>query len=275
MEEMTSAKEHPMTRSHDDELNRAVAHLNGATRMVALTGAGISTEAGIPDFRSSEGGLWNDLHLMVSLSSWGFRLAPERFYRQVLKLIPPLLKAQPTRTHYLLAEFERMGKLTTVITQNIDGLHQQAGSRNVIELHGTYRRAHCIDCHHAYTFEEIQNKIHQQELPPRCHRCQGLIKPDVVLFGDLLPPEALARATQAVRECDLLLVLGSSLVVYPAADLPQRAREAGVPLLIVNLEPTPYDRHAEIVIHTPLGEFSQFIGDRMGLKLHPPGASPQ
>lgn len=264
-----------MTPPRNDALNRVVEHLERATRVVALTGAGVSTEAGIPDFRSSEGGLWNDLNLMVSLSSWGFRRAPGRFYASILRLLPPLLNAQPTRTHYLLAEFERRGKLTTVITQNIDGLHQRAGSRNVIELHGTYRRAHCVDCQHAYTFEEVQSKIQQQELPPRCHRCRGLIKPDVVLFGDLLPSEALARATEAVQQCDLLLILGSSLVVYPAADLPRQAREAGARLIIVNLEPTPYDHRAEIVIHTPLGEFSQFVGDRMGMNLQPLGAPPQ
>jgi NAD-dependent deacetylase len=237
----------------------AVRLLSTSTNVVALTGAGISTEAGIPDFRSPESGLWNNAELLASFSSWGFRLAPGRFYKNAAKLLQPLLAAQPTATHYLLAKLEQAEKLTGIITQNIDGLHQQAGSKNVIELHGTYGTGHCLKCHHAYPLEKILEKVDRQEIPPHCDHCHGAIKPDLVLFGDLLPMDALSQATHLARQCDLMMILGSSLTVYPAADLPRQALMAGAKLMVINREPTPYDAQAELVVRTELGAFSHCL----------------
>jgi NAD-dependent deacetylase len=248
-----------------EQIQQAAQLLGSSTDVVALTGAGVSTEAGIPDFRSPESGLWNNVELMASFSAWGFRLAPGRFYKNALKLLPPLLDAQPTVTHHLLAELERVGKLTCLITQNIDGLHQQAGSNNVIELHGTYRTGRCLKCHTSYPLEKLLEKVRQQETPPLCELCRGTIKPDLVLFGDVMPMAAWSQASQAAQRCDLMIVLGSSLVVYPAADLPQQALAAGAKLLIVNREPTPYDAQAALAINAELAEFSQCLREQ----LHP------
>jgi NAD-dependent deacetylase len=162
-------------------------------------------------------------------------------------------KAKPNRAHTALAELEKMGKLESVITQNIDGLHQEAGSTRVIELHGTTRIIHCVDCSQEYVFDDVFALL-EKELPPLCKKCRGILRPAVVFFGESLDPEVLQLAYDEVNSCDFLLAVGSSLVVYPAADLPVRAKQAGAKLAIVNIDPTPLDDMADYIIQGRAGQ---------------------
>ncbi|HEX9001776.1 MAG TPA: NAD-dependent deacylase [Blastocatellia bacterium] len=237
----------------------ALGLIREAKCIVALSGAGISTEAGIPDFRS-EGGLWENAELMALMSAQGFRRNPEGFYRASLQLMPNLHRAQPTAAHELLAELEARGKVSAVITQNIDGLHQMGGAQIVHEIHGSFRTGHCLSCRAKYEMAGFYERIESGEIAlPRCERCDSPVKPDVVLFGDLLPSEVWEQAVAAVMNCDLLLVLGSSLIVYPAAELPQVALASGAKLILVNREATEYDNLANVVVRTELGDFAREV----------------
>jgi len=165
---------------------------------------------------------------------------------------PILKKAEPNTAHLALAKLEKDGKLHHVITQNIDGLHQEAGQMNVIELHGNTRQIICVNCSTTYTMEKAYEKL-EKELPPKCS-CGGILRPDVVLFGEPLPSEAIENAIQVSRNCDVFLVMGSSLVVYPAAQLPVIAKQNGAALIIINIDPTPLDGIADIVINKKASE---------------------
>ena len=234
----------------------AIELVRHAGRIVALSGAGISTEAGIPDFRGPKG-LYQDPGLFSQLSAQGFARNPAGFYRAGLKLFPNITRAIPTAAHHLLSRLEEQRKLKAVVTQNIDGLHQAAGSRTVFEIHGTFRTGHCTACRASYEmqafYESMQDGV---SLPPLCTRCHSPVKPDLVLFDDFLPTDVWEAAVGAVENCDLLLVFGSSLQVYPAAELPQYALDRGARLVIVNLEETPYDRRAAAVVRDKLGSFA-------------------
>jgi NAD-dependent deacetylase len=244
-------------------LEQAAALIREASRIVAFSGAGISTEAGIPDFRS-DGGLWEDRELMELLSASGFRRDPAAFYRASLKTLPNIHKAEPTPAHRLVAELEARGRLSAVITQNIDGLHTRAGSRTVYEIHGNFRTGHCTSCRAACELAGFYDRMQRGEIElPLCEKCQSPIKPDVVLFGDLLPFDVWDRAVAEVRRCDLMLALGSSLVVYPAAELPQIAIRNGAKLIIVNREATDYDAMANVVVRGQLGDFARAVIDNI------------
>lgn len=237
-------------------MNRAIELLRHSQHIVALTGAGISTEAGIPDFRGPRG-IWRNPSLMNTLSAPAFRSDPAAFYRSCLHLVGSFLQAEPTPAHQLLARLEAKGKLDAVITQNIDGLHQAAGSRTVYELHGTYRTGHCVRCNQKYEMVRFYKDIANRRLPvPICSLCAGTIKPNIVLFQDLLPMEVWDASCRAAESCDLMLVLGSSLQVYPAAELPQVALDRGAALVIVNLEETSYDDRANAALRVKLGDFA-------------------
>jgi NAD-dependent deacetylase len=236
---------------------QAISLIRKSNHIVAFSGAGISTEAGIPDFRGP-GGLWEEPGLMDQLSVTGFRNDPETFYRSSVKLFSAISRAQPTLAHRLLVRLEEMGKLKAVITQNIDGLHTAAGSTNVYELHGTYRTGHCPQCGAGFEMAPFYSEIESGQLRvPICTRCAKPIKPDIVLFEDLLPADAWNGSLQAASECDLMLVFGSSLMVYPAAELPMIAYENGARLVIVNLGETSYDNMAAVVIQSRLGDFAK------------------
>jgi NAD-dependent deacetylase len=216
-------------------------------QIVAFTGAGFSAESGISTFRGA-GGLWSkydpniyaniDIFMQDSTYYWSF-FRDERY--------PVIKKAKPNAGHYALVELEKIGKLYRVITQNIDGLHQVAGSSDVIELHGNTRKINCLSCSKTYTMDETYELL-QKELPPKCS-CGGDLKPSTILFGEPLPQVALDMAMLASKNCDLFLVLGSSLVVHPAASMPRIAKKNGVALVIVNIDPTPLDEMADIVIN--------------------------
>ena len=237
-------------------IEQARVLIHKANRIVAFSGAGISTEAGIPDFRG-KGGLWEDQKLMELMSAGGFSRDPAAFYRASLQTLPNIHRAEPTASHHLVARLEAQGKLSAVVTQNIDGLHQAAGSQTVYEIHGNFRMGRCVDCRAAYEMAAFYDRIERGEIElPLCSECRSPIKPDVVLFGDLLPFDVWDRAVEASRSCDLMLVLGSSLIVYPAAELPKLAVMNGAKLIIVNREATDYDPMASAVIRGSLGDFA-------------------
>ena len=217
--------------------------------VVAFTGAGISAESGIPTYRG-EGGVWHEYDPAKYASIDHFFQEPEyywRFFREVRYSV--LQQAQPNDAHKVLARLEESDLLKAVITQNIDGLHQLAGSRRVLELHGNSRRISCLNCGAQYTMEEIYEQL-ATELPPICRACGGTLKPEVVFFGESLPLEVLDEASVEARRCDLFLVVGSSLVVQPAASLPVMAKRHGAELVIVNKQPTPLDGMADLVFHS-------------------------
>ena len=236
--------------------------IQASSRIVALTGAGISTSAGLPDFRSPQSGLWNVLD-MEAFTSTGFLRSPHKLYQLIQRLVPAQGTIQPTLGHRWLAWLEAQDTLTGLLTQNVDGLHQKAGSKQVVELHGNCISAHCVGCGESGMMEDLLASM--EGVPnevPQCELCGGIYKPDVILFGDLLPPEAFRTGTRWARECDLFLVLGSSLQVAPASDLPWMALRQGAKLAILNLEETPLDDQAELVLHEDIDEVVSRLWDR-------------
>jgi len=216
---------------------------------VVLTGAGASTESGIPDFRSANG-IWAEYDPMEYATIDAFRRDPEKVWDFYSKRLGVLTEARPNPVHQVLAELERRGLVEAVITQNVDRLHERAGSTNVIEVHGSLRTSSCLDCGHTEPFERVV-----ELLPvPHCERCGAVLKPDVVMFGELLPEDAIDRSFELARGAGLFLVVGSSLEVYPVAGLPEEALTAGSALAIVNKGQTPYDSRADLTIEAGAGE---------------------
>jgi NAD-dependent deacetylase len=216
---------------------------------VVLTGAGVSTESGIPDFRSPTG-IWAQYDPMEYATIDAFRRDPAKVWDFYSRRLGVLMEAEPNPAHLALAELEQRGFVEAVITQNVDRLHERAGSQNVIEVHGSLRTSSCLECGHSESFDRVV-----ELLPvPCCERCGSVLKPDVVMFGELMPEAELDRAFELVRSAALLLVVGSSLEVYPVAGLPEEALAAGTRLAIVNKGPTPYDAGADLRIDAPAGE---------------------
>lgn len=232
----------------DAKIEHAARLIRKARYAVAFTGAGHSTASGIPDFRSPGSGLWEKHNPMMVASIWAFRLNPQTFFAWIRPLAVPLLEAVPNPAHLALAELEAMGYLQTIITQNIDNLHQKAGSRRVVELHGHLRAATCIRCYREVPLHPGLEKIILEGKVPYCE-CGGVLKPNVILFGEQLPLKELNAAKTEARRCDLILVAGSSLEVTPAADIPFLAVDNGATGIIVNLQPTAFDQRAEVVLH--------------------------
>ncbi|MEW5913611.1 MAG: NAD-dependent deacylase [Thermodesulfobacteriota bacterium] len=212
------------------EVARILAHSQST---VALTGAGTSVESGIPAFRGAQG-LWEKYDPMEYASIEAFRADPGKVWGMLKEMEALLLAARPNPTHYALAELEHMGRLDMLVTQNIDGLHQAAGSRTVVEFHGSSRRLVCLDCGRRVSRGELV----LAELPPRC-ACGGVVKPDVVFFGEPIPERASLLAMAAAQNCSAMLVVATSAVVAPASYLPLIAKQAGAKVIEVNLEPTP------------------------------------
>lgn len=233
----------------NNSLSKALERLRRAHYPIALTGAGISTRSGIPDFRSPESGLWEKFNPAEVANIQAFRHYPERFYEWIRPLAGTILHAQPNEAHRALARLETVGRLNSLITQNIDMLHTRAGSTHVIEVHGHLREATCIHCFSVYPAEPLMLRFLESDLLPSCPKCGYALKPNVILFGEQLPAQALIAARRETRLCDVMLVVGSSLEVYPAAELPLIAQRAGASLIFINLTPTPVDSLAEIVIH--------------------------
>jgi len=222
--------------------------LQGARHAVALTGAGISTPSGIPDFRSRQSGLWQHVDPLEVASIYAFRQRPQDFYDWIHPLAQKTLAARPNAAHHALARMEKHGPLRAIITQNIDMLHTRAGSQTIIELHGHLRELTCLNCFEIVPSRDILHVFLESGEAPRCP-CGGVYKPNVILFGEQLPVRALTQSKREARRCDVMLVAGSSLEVAPAGDLPNLAHESGARLIVVNLQPTYADEIADVVIH--------------------------
>ncbi len=230
--------------------------VDDASRIVGFTGAGISTESGIPDFRGSTGAL-TDLPdriptLQQFVSSVESRID---FWGLGVDLWSAIGDARPNAGHDAFVELHRQGRLEALITQNVDRLHQRAGlpGSRVLELHGTATEALCLNCGGAVPADEIRRRIENGEQAPCCRPCGGLLKSAVILFGEVLPEDVVRRAEAAARACDLLLVVGSSLMVEPAASLPWLARDAGARVVVINRDPTPLDDVADVVLRGEIG----------------------
>jgi NAD-dependent deacetylase len=219
-----------------------------ARRAVVLTGAGLSTPSGIPDFRSEGTGLWSRDEPMLVASLSTFRTAPEKFFQWFRPLANQIFNARPNPAHIAMAELEKAGRIHAVITQNIDVLHQKAGSKNVIEMHGTMNTLTCVRCYHQVESSNYIGAFVECGEIPRCPKCSSVLKPDVILFGEQLPQSAWYRAQRDARECDLMMVAGSSLEVLPVAGLPMQALDRGAHLIIVNNSPTYLNVRADVAI---------------------------
>ncbi len=230
-----------------DKIRSASVLLHNAHHAVALTGAGLSTPSGIPDFRSANSGLWtkNDPMQVASLSA--FLYHPERFYDWLRPLMDAIARAQPNPAHYALAQLEEKGILKALITQNIDGLHQQAGSKNVLPVHGTMEEMVCLSCNQRFPSAQFIEMIKDEKLP-LCPNCGNILKPDIVLFEEMLPQEIWSKAEWHCSHADVILVAGSSLEVMPVGVLPKYAVQNGAHLTMVNYSPTPLDRDAEVIL---------------------------
>jgi NAD-dependent deacetylase len=236
------------------EIRKAGSLLKSARHAVVLTGAGISTPSGIPDFRSQGSGLWNKDNPLEVASLSAFRRQPERFFAWLRPLAAQIVKADPNPAHLALADLERAGLLKAVITQNIDGLHQAAGSQAVLELHGSTRSLTCLSCHKSYLLGLFLEEFVLQGKLPYCRSCGKLLKPDIVLFEEMLPASVWQQAEAHCRRADLVLVVGSSLEVSPAGGLPWLAFQHGAQLIILNYTPTYLDAHASVVLHADAAE---------------------
>ncbi len=240
----------------EDKINKVAAMIAKARKIVFFTGAGVSTESGIPDFRSP-GGLWtrfdpDDFTIDKFIQSGETR-------KKMWKILLEgglMADAQPNAAHYAIAELEKMGKLSSVITQNVDNLHQKAGNDPAIvhELHGNMQWLLCLDCGEKYPVETMIQSRPSADYVPECRNCGGILKPDVIFFGEPLPQKVLRQATYTAQECDLFIIVGSSLVVYPAAYMPQYAKQARANVVIINLGPTEQDDLADVIINHSAGE---------------------
>jgi len=218
----------------DRLIDKAAEDIAAARSVTALTGAGVSIESGIPPFRG-KGGLWEKIDPMEYAHIDAFRRDPEKVWQVLIKSMADVLgSARPNDAHFGLVRLEKMGKLKTVITQNVDGLHQAAGNTDVIEFHGSFARQCCTDCGKQCQSSEVN----MDAIPPRC-QCGGIYRPDCVFFGEMIPPDALLRSRAAAVSCDVMLVMGTSAMVQPAAHMPVLARENGARIIEINPESTP------------------------------------
>lgn len=247
----------------DQAIKRAAQWLNESNNVVVFTGAGISTESGIPDFRSP-GGLWSQYN-PDDLTYQRFREAEKyrKVYWEYDRLrYPAINDALPNPAHNAVVELEKSGKLLGLITQNIDGLHRTAGNtvEKIFELHGTVKEVTCLDCHRRWPREEITDKMEQEGIDViYCEDCAGPLKPATIAFGQALPHDVLEQSFMLARQCDLFITIGSSLVVQPANLLPIEAKRSGARLMLVNLSNTPYDEIMDLIITGPAGTAMEAI----------------
>ncbi len=247
------------------KIDKVAQMIEESKRLVVFTGAGISTESGIPDFRGPDG-LWTkvdpeDFTIDRFLRSGDVRK------RVWLYLVAGglMANAKPNRAHIAIAELEKMNKLSSVITQNIDNLHQRAGNHpeKVHELHGNMQWLVCLDCGERYDLELMRQKNPSPDHFPECEKCRGILKPGVVFFGEMLPQDTLRKAEHESEKCDLFMVIGSSLVVYPAAYMPLYAKQSGAKIVIINMGQTGQDDIADVFINAPAGDTMARIMDRL------------
>jgi NAD-dependent deacetylase len=236
----------------DSLIAKGAELIKGAEKILVFSGAGLSTESGIPDFRSP-GGVWSkydpsDFYFDKFISDEKSRV---KYWQMSTEFYQPMKDALPNRAHLAIKALEDTGKLVAVVTQNIDRLHHKAGNSpdKIIEIHGTAFSVSCLSCGKTYDRDDIQERISSGVEVPYCDECSGILKPDTVSFGQAMPQDKMAQAIRHARECDLCIVLGSSLVVYPAASVPVSAVESGAKLMIINRDETSLDSMADMVIH--------------------------
>jgi len=249
-----------------DPIDQAAEWILQSQRLVVFTGAGLSTESGIPDFRSP-GGVWSrynpaDFDFQNFLAGEASR---EKYWQMATEMYASIREARPNPAHLAIYELDRLGKLEAVITQNIDGLHEKAGhgADKIIELHGTALHVSCLNCGKRYNRDEIQERIKQGIKAPACDDCQGPLKPATISFGQAMPERETQEAYRRSAASDLFIVIGSSLVVQPAASLPLAAKQGGAKLVIINRDSTPYDDLANLVIHGQAGRILPAILGRV------------
>jgi len=244
------------------ETDRLLEMIDGARRIVAFTGAGISTESGIPDFRSP-GGIWTKYQPIYFDDFMASEEMRREAWRRKFATDETMVKAEPNAGHRALAKLVEQGRMTAIITQNIDGLHQRSGvpASRIIELHGNTTYATCLDCGQRHELAPIRKAFEGKGTLPLCEKCDGIVKAATISFGQAMPEIQMARAEDETRNCDLFIVLGSSLVVYPAAGFPQIAKRRGAKLVILNRDPTDQDDDADLVLHGEIGPtMSRVVG---------------
>ena len=251
-----------MTAERLDDLDTFRSMIDAARRIVIFTGAGISTESGIPDFRSPGTGLWNKIkpiEFQAFIASEDVR--QESWRRRFDSKDTNWADAKPNNGHAAVAKLVAEGKATAIITQNVDNLHQDSGvpDTQVIELHGNTRYAKCLSCETRYELGDLKTQFESRGRVEPCSRCGGIVKTATISFGQSMPEQAMADAQTATNECDLFIVIGSSLVVYPAAGFPEYAKRRGAGLVIVNREPTPLDAIADLVLHAEIGPTMSYV----------------
>jgi NAD-dependent deacetylase len=258
----------------EDKLIQVAQWIAASKRVIVFSGAGLSTESGIPDFRSP-GGVWDrynpeDFYFQNFLASEASR---EKYWQMATEMYEPIKTAQPNQAHLAIAELEKLNKLDCVITQNIDGLHFKAGNseEKVIQLHGTAIFVSCLSCKKRYDRDEIQERIKKGQKAPRCDDCGGILKPATVSFGQSMPEKETQEAYHRSSLCNLFIVVGSSLVVQPAASMPLVAKENGARLVIINRDSTPYDDMADVLIHGQAGptmaSILEHVKQELGVKV--------
>ncbi len=244
-------------------IKQAADLLRSSKYAIALTGAGISTPSGIPDFRTSNQGLWQQVDPFEVASLTAFKIRPERFYDWVRPLTEKILEAKPNPAHIAMAQLQKAGLLKEIITQNIDSLHQRAGSEIVHEVHGSLDTLTCGSCFTKYNGADFMDSfIHAHQIPT-CPQCNHILKPDVILMEEQLPIQIWQAATKAAKKCDLMLVAGSSLEVVPAANLPMTALSNGAQLIIINHTPTYVDERATVIINQDVAEALPLIANEL------------
>lgn len=236
----------------EQSVAKGVELIRESEKILVFTGAGLSTESGIPDFRSP-GGIWDrydpsDFYFQKIVSD---EKAREKYWEMSSEFYEMMKDAVPNRAHLAIAELEGTGKLLAIVTQNVDRLHHKAGNSpdKIIEIHGTTFSVSCLSCRKAYDRDEIEVRLRSGVKAPYCDDCSGILKPDTISFGQAMPEDKMAQSLKHARDCDLCIVLGSSLVVYPAASVPIQAVETGAKLMIINRDETPLDPHAALIIH--------------------------
>ena len=244
-----------------NDIKKAAEIILNSRKTMALTGAGISTESGIPDFRSSSG-YYSKMDPVKSLSKDVLLNDPKRFYSEGFLILNDLYNKEPNKGHLALAKLEELRKLSGIITQNIDNLHIKAGNKKVYEVHGESRNVHCMSCNRVYPFSVMKEKVEKKEIPPLCDACGGILRPNVVMFGDMMPNDFL-KAQQQIANTELLIVVGSSLQVSPVNYLPSYVDK----LIIINNDKTPFDREAELVFHESAGEILTEIVEKVEKEL--------
>ncbi len=248
----------------NEKISSIAKALAAGGRNVFFTGAGISTESGIPDYRS-KGGVWDRFRPVLFDEFMASKDARIRYWSQKSELYPDLMRARPNQGHMAIARLHEIGLLGAVITQNIDGLHQASGlpDEKVIELHGNNRRVRCMSCNDISSLEEAHARVEAGEPAPTCMKCNGYLKPDTISFGQPMPVDKVNTAVELSRTSDVFIIVGSTLLVQPAASIPNYARENGAFLAIINLSETPYDAVCDALIQEEAGKTLQEIAERI------------